>query len=75
MSKTLCISTSRTYRNVGKNVRGTVNSVAEMSLSLWDTVKKRLGTEQPSPNCSCGHECYINPEAPFAEDRFTRYEK
>ena len=61
----------RATSTVGKNVRGSVHSLADKSMALWDKVRKRLGNSENSAGCSCGRE-YPNGEGVFYEDYFTR---
>ncbi|KAK3746418.1 hypothetical protein QZH41_012767, partial [Actinostola sp. cb2023] len=51
--------------NVGKNAQSKSRLIAEISMSVWDKVKKRLGTE--------GSGQPLDPEAAFAEDHYTRF--
>ncbi|PFX23712.1 protein FAN-like isoform X2 [Stylophora pistillata] len=58
--------------SIGSNVRGSVHTLADKSMALWDKVRKRLGNSENSAGCSCGRE-YPNSESVFYEDYFTRF--
>ena len=52
-------------------MRGSVHTLTDKSMALWDKVRKRLGNSENSAGCSCGRE-YPNSEGVFYEDYFTR---
>ncbi|XP_027039728.1 protein FAN-like [Pocillopora damicornis] len=62
----------RAATSIGSNVRGSVHTIADKSMALWDKVRKRLGNSENSAGCSCGRE-YPNSESVFYEDYFTRF--
>ncbi|XP_068670039.1 protein FAN-like isoform X4 [Montipora foliosa] len=61
----------RASSSIGRNVRGSVHSIADKSMALWHKVRKRLGNSEDSTGCTCGRE-YSNSEGVFYEDYFTR---
>lgn len=61
----------RAATRLGSNVRGSVHTLTDKSMALWDKVRKRLGNSDNSAGCSCGRE-YPNSEGVFYEDYFTR---
>lgn len=62
----------RAATRIGSNVRGSVHTLTDKSMALWDKVRKRLGNSENSAGCSCGRE-YPNSEGVFYEDYFTRW--